>query len=131
MIFLPKATKLGHMGIACELSRREAPKLPLLEVYPIAYELFPTKGVSLPVLHLLPYELACRYHCVPIGTERGALTVATGERLDHEVISHFREVTQRDIFQIRCEAGIIDEVLRYWQRIVMFQARAESRSSRD
>ncbi len=70
------------------------------------------------LLHLFPYALACRYRCVPVGVERGILTLATSQRLDHTLVEHFRAVTQRAIFQVRCEAGMIDDVLSYWQRII-------------
>lgn len=83
----------------------ELPYLAFLESYP-----------SPRLLHLLPYELACRYRCVPVGAERRVLTIATCRRLDYEVVSQFQAVTQRDIFQVRCEAGIIDDVLQYWKR---------------
>ncbi len=67
------------------------------------------------LLHILPYELADRYHCIPVGAERGVLTLATCQRLQQEIIMHLREVTQRDIFQVRCDAGMINDVLRHWQ----------------
>jgi hypothetical protein len=70
------------------------------------------------LLHLVPYELACLYRCVPVGAERGVLTLATSQRLAQEVIMHFRTVTQRNIFQVRCEAGMIDDVLHYWKSII-------------
>ncbi len=67
------------------------------------------------ILHLFPYELACRYQCVPVGAERDMLTIGTSQRLDESVIAHMREVTRRGIFQVRCDASMIDDVLRYWQ----------------
>ncbi|MBV9228733.1 MAG: hypothetical protein JOZ18_05405 [Chloroflexi bacterium] len=67
------------------------------------------------LLNLFPYDLALRYRCVPVGADRGVLTLATCQRLNQEVVLHFQEVTQRDIFQVRCEAGIIEDVLCYWQ----------------
>lgn len=71
------------------------------------------------VLHLFPYELARRHRCVPVGVERKILTVATCHRLEYHVISQVQEVTQCDIFQVRCEAGMIDDVLNYWQRTLL------------
>lgn len=71
------------------------------------------------LLHLLPYELACHYRCVPVGVERKVLTVATCQRLSYDVVTYFQEVTQRDIFQVRCEAGMIEDVLQYWQRTLL------------
>jgi len=67
------------------------------------------------LLHLLPYELACRYRCVPVGAERAMLTIGTSQCLDESVIAHMQEVTRRGIFQVRCEVSMIDDVLRYWQ----------------
>ncbi|TMC22072.1 MAG: hypothetical protein E6J34_07525 [Chloroflexi bacterium] len=71
------------------------------------------------ILHLFPYELACRYRCVPVGAERKVLTIATCHRLDDYIVAQFQEITQRDIFQVRCEAGMIDDVLNYWQRLLL------------
>jgi MshEN domain len=91
-------------------------------------------GVSLPYLafladypprrlfRLFPYDLACQYQCFPVGAERDMLTVGTRERLDEQVIEHFRQVTKRGIFQVRCEARLIDDVLRYWQRLYEVEA---------
>lgn len=69
------------------------------------------------LLHLFPYELACRYQCVPVGAERTMLTLATSHLLNAGVIAHLQEITRRSIFQVRCEISIIDDVLCYWQRI--------------
>ncbi len=89
------------------LAPGELPYLAFLSNYP-----------SPRLLHLFPYELACRYQCVPVGAERGMLTLATSQRLDQAVIAQLREVTQRGIFQVRCEAGVIADVLSYWQRMM-------------
>jgi Type II secretion system (T2SS), protein E, N-terminal domain len=70
------------------------------------------------LFHLFPYELACRYYCVPVGAERGVLTLATCRQLDAQIISYFREITQRAIFLVRCEAAMIDDILNYWQRVI-------------
>ena len=69
------------------------------------------------LLHLFSYELACRYQCVPVGAERDMLTIGTSRRLDESVIAHMQEVTQRRIFQVRCDVSMIDDVLRYWQSV--------------
>lgn len=69
------------------------------------------------LLHLLPYDLACRYQCVPVGSERKKLTLATCRWLDDEVLAQLQMVTRREIFQVGCEVSIIEEVLRYWQRV--------------
>jgi len=71
------------------------------------------------LLNLFPYDLALLHRCVPVGAERGVLTLATCQRLHQEAILHFQEVTQREIFQVRCESGIIEEVLHYWQSAVL------------
>lgn len=69
------------------------------------------------LLHLFPYELACRYQCVPVGAERRMLTLATCRGLTREIVGQLRVATSRDIFQVRCEMTMIDEVLRYWRRL--------------
>src|SRR5579883_2109041 len=69
------------------------------------------------LLHLFPYELACRYQCIPVGAERRILTLATCRRLSREVIGQLRVATSREIFQVRCEITMIDEVLHYWRRL--------------
>lgn len=86
-------------------------------VAPLPYLAFLTDYPSPRLLHLFPYELACRYQCVPVGTERRMLTLATCHWLNREVVAQLRTATRRDIFQVRCELTIIDEVLRYWQRV--------------
>ncbi|WP_069803377.1 hypothetical protein [Thermogemmatispora onikobensis] len=68
------------------------------------------------LLHLLPYELARRYRCVPIGAERGTLTLATARRLDRAILDQLQTVTQRAIFQVRCEPEMISEILHYWEQ---------------
>lgn len=69
------------------------------------------------LLHLFPYELACRYQCIPVGAERKMLTLATCQRLTREIVGQLRVATSRDIFQVRCEMTMIDEVLHYWRRL--------------
>jgi hypothetical protein len=69
------------------------------------------------LLHLFPYELACRYQCIPVGAERKILTLATCQRLTREIVGQLRLATSRDIFQVRCEMTMIDEVLHYWRRL--------------
>ena len=69
------------------------------------------------LLHLFPYELACRYQCIPVGAERRILTLATCRGLTREIIGQLRVATSREIFQVRCEMTMIDEVLHYWQRL--------------
>jgi hypothetical protein len=70
------------------------------------------------VLQLFPYSLACRYRCVPVGTERGVLTLAICQRLEQELITQFQEMTQHEIFQVRCEGGMINDLLSYWQNML-------------
>jgi Type II secretion system (T2SS), protein E, N-terminal domain len=73
------------------------------------------------LLHLFPYDLARRHRCVPIGAERGVLTLATCKQLDQDLISHFHDVTQHNIFQVRCEVEMIEDVLKYWKNAICFQ----------
>jgi hypothetical protein len=87
----------------------------LLDTLP--YLAFLSSYPSRRLLHLFPYELACHYRCVPVGAERGSLTIATQRRLSLDVLSHFGKVTQRGIFQVRCETGIINDILQYWQQL--------------
>lgn len=69
------------------------------------------------LLRLFPYELACRYQCVPLGSEDNMLTLATYQWLDREIITHLHSATRREIFQVRCEMLVIDEVLCYWRHL--------------
>jgi hypothetical protein len=82
----------------------------------LPYLAFLSSYPSLRLLHLLPYELAQRYRCVPIGAERGTLTLATARRLDRAILDHLQTVTQRAIFQVRCEPEMISEILHYWEQ---------------
>jgi Type II secretion system (T2SS), protein E, N-terminal domain len=79
------------------------------------------------ILHLFPYELARRYRCVPVGADRAMLTLATCQRLEAEVVTYFQEVTRRNIFLVRCESNMIEDVLLYWQRIMPIQPYAASK----
>ena len=88
------------------------------EVEPLPYLAFLASYPSQRLLHIFPYELANRYHCIPVGAERGVLTLGTCQRLQQETLTHLREATQRNIFQVRCEEGMIDDVLRHWQRAI-------------
>ena len=97
----------------------------------LPYLAFLTDYPSPRLLHLFPYELACRYQCVPLGTERQALTLATCHWLNREVVTQLRTATRRDIFQVRCEMTIIDEVLCYWQRIQEVKGRKRASVDRD
>ncbi|HTI12961.1 MAG TPA: hypothetical protein VL461_00115 [Dictyobacter sp.] len=82
----------------------------------LPYLAFLARYPSRHLLHTFPYELACRYRCVPVGAERGVITLATSRRLHHDVVVLLHQATQRAIFQVRCEARMIDDVLHYWQR---------------
>jgi hypothetical protein len=92
-------------------SEPELPYLPFLADYP------PRR-----LFRLFPYDLACQYRCVPVGAERDMLTLGTRERLDEHIIAHFRQVTKRGIFQVRCDERLINDVLRYWQRLYEVEA---------
>lgn len=83
----------------------------------LPYLAFLTTYPSPHLLRLFPYELACRYQCVPVGAERKILTLATCHWLNREVVAQLRTATSREIFQVRCEVTTIDEVLHYWQRL--------------
>lgn len=89
-----------------EISPRSIPHLAFLTQYPAPA-----------LLHLFPYELACRYQCAPIGATRNMLTLATCHWLNREIIKHIRTTTRRGIFQVHCEVTIIDDILRHWQRL--------------
>ena len=77
------------------------------------------------LFHLFPYALAQQYQCVPVGVERSVLTIATSKRLEPGVIAHLQEATQRAIFQVYCEMSIIDDVLRYWKRMLPVAVRGD------
>ncbi|GAC1691361.1 MAG: hypothetical protein NVS9B9_13650 [Ktedonobacteraceae bacterium] len=85
---------------------------------PLPYLAFLTSYPSQRLLHMFPYELADRFHCIPVGAERGVMTLATCQRLQQEIVVYLSEVTQHNIFQVGCEAGMIDDVLRHWQRAI-------------
>lgn len=91
-----------------EPERAQLPYLAFLAHYP-----------SHRLLHMVPYELANRYHCIPVGVERGVLTLATHQPLDRECVALLCDATQRSIFQIRCEFELISDVLRYWERLIV------------
>lgn len=73
------------------------------------------------LLHLFPYDLASRHRCVPVGAERGVLTLATCKQLDQDLLSHFHDVTQHNIFQVRCEVEMIEDILKYWKNTICLQ----------
>ena len=73
------------------------------------------------LLHLFPYELARRHRCAPVGAERGVLTLATCKQLDQDLISYFHTITQHNIFQVRCEVEMIEDILNYWRNTICFQ----------
>ncbi len=106
-LFEGKLSSIKKQGVESVQENEPLPYLAFLASYP-----------SPRLLHMFPYELADRYHCIPVGAERGVLTLATCQRLQQETVMYLREVTQRDIFQVRCEAGMIDDVLSHWQRAV-------------
>jgi MshEN domain len=83
--------------------------------HPMPYLAFIANYPPRRLLHLFPYELACRYRCVPVGAERDMLTLGTSQRLDESVIEQMRKITRRGIFQVRCDASMIEDMLLYWQ----------------
>lgn len=83
----------------------------------LPYLAFLTNYPAPHLLRLFPYEIACRYQCVPVGAERNMLTLATCHWLNREIIAQLRTTTRRGIFQVRCEATMVDEILRYWQHL--------------
>ena len=85
---------------------------------PLPYLAFLPSYPSQRLLHMFSFELADHYHCIPVGAERGVLTLATCQRLSHEAVKYLHEKTQRDIFQVRCEEGMINDVLRHWQHAI-------------
>lgn len=103
---LPVKAELSNQGEKTETHVVSLPYLAFLTHYP-----------AIPVLHLFPYELACHYQCVPIGAARNMLTLATYRWLNREVIAQLRTATRRNIFQVRCEVTMIDEILHYWQHL--------------
>jgi hypothetical protein len=103
-------------GESAESAERETlPQLSVLSQYPAPR-----------VLHLFPYELARHYRCIPVGAERSILTLATCQHLEADVIAYFQEVTRRNIFLVRCEEHMVEDVLLYWQRILPIHPYAAS-----
>jgi hypothetical protein len=88
----------------------------------LPYLAFLASYPALRLLHLFPYELAQRHRCVPVGEERGVLTLATCRPLEQGLISHLHNVTQHNIFQVRCEAEMIEDILKYWKNTLCWQA---------
>ena len=74
---------------------------------------------ALRLLHLLPYDLACRYRCVPVGAERRSMTLATCQRLAYPILVQFQTLTRCEIFQVRCDADMIDDFLLYWRHCLL------------
>ncbi len=95
--------------------RETLPQLSVLSQYPAPR-----------VLHLFPYELARRYRAVPVGAERSILTLATCQHLEADVIAYFQKITRRNIFLVRCEERMVEDVLLYWQRILPIHPHATS-----
>jgi len=83
------------------------------------------------LLHLFPYELACRYQCIPVGAARKILTLATCQQLTRETVGQLQIATSRNIFQVRCEMTMIDEVLHYWRRLQKESEVTEEAGQRD
>lgn len=75
------------------------------------------------ILRLFPYELANRHRCVPVGAERGVLTLAASRPLDQDLIAHFYTVTQHNIFQVRCEEEMVADILEYWKSAVCYRSK--------
>lgn len=71
------------------------------------------------LLHLFPYELANVHRCVPVGIERGAVTLATGQSLAREVLTQLQKHTHKRIFQVRCADIVLDELLSYWRDVLL------------
>ncbi len=82
----------------------------------IPYLAFLTQYPARRLLYLFPYELGYRHRCVPIGVERGLLTLATVQQLDRAVQVSLEGITGRRIVQVRCDSTLIEELLRHWRR---------------
>lgn len=128
LLFLQRLQEAGARMLTDDDDTEDEPNAPaasLEQEYPLTFQemaaplpylAFLTDYPSPRLLHLFPYELACHYHCVPVGSERKMLTLATCHWLNREVVTQLLAATRCGIFQVRCEISIIDEVLRYWQR---------------
>jgi hypothetical protein len=115
---------VSHAGAGTS-NAPDLPSLPLLSpqrAQSVPYLAYLADYPSRRLLHLFPYELACLYQCVPVGAERDMLTIGISQYLDDAVIAHFEQVTRRGIFQVRCEARLIEDVLRYWQQVTVENA---------
>jgi len=129
-------TLLGRLGAGqaiVPMEREERPTQPTIMSRVTAGDELPylaylSSYPSQRLLHLFPYDLARLYHCVPVGAERGVLTLATCQRFDAELIAQFRNITQLNIFQVRCEAKMIDDILKYWRQMLLPKDEEESDS---
>jgi hypothetical protein len=60
---------------------------------------------------LVPYALALKLRCAPVGRNHNQLTVAMANPLDTQALCRLREVTGMSIFPVSCEIAALDMLL--------------------
>ncbi|GCF06454.1 hypothetical protein KDI_00180 [Dictyobacter arantiisoli] len=60
---------------------------------------------------LLPYQIACEFHCAPVGYERQQLTVAMREPTNATMLTRLHEITGLTIFPVACEEQELNALL--------------------
>lgn len=60
---------------------------------------------------LIPYQLACKIRCAPVGRDHHRLTLAMADPLNASAIADLREITGMTIFPVACEVAELDALL--------------------
>jgi hypothetical protein len=69
------------------------------------------------VAGLLPCELACRYHALPVAEDRGRITVAMADPDDKEAREAILAVLGHSVCFIRADDKVIDRLLvKFWEK---------------
>jgi hypothetical protein len=81
-----------------------------------------TKNTSIPFLQLpsqlprrlkqlVPYQLALKIRCAPVGRDHDRLTIAMADPTDSKALSQLEEVTGLSIFAVSCDPEALDALL--------------------
>ena len=60
---------------------------------------------------LIPYDIASRFRCVPVGRDHQRLTVAMADPTDTKTIQKLHEATHMSIFPVSCDSKALDQLL--------------------
>ena len=60
---------------------------------------------------LIPYSLAVKLRCAPVGRNHNQLTVAMADPMDTQALGSLREATGMTIFPVSCEIAALDVLL--------------------